>query len=86
MPEPNTPRLHCVVPFCRRTRGLRKGEACLPGEWICGDHWRLVDRRLKRLRSLNRRRYKLTRKGVVRECRLWEWCKRQAIERAGGIA
>lgn len=33
------------MPFCRRTSTL------FPGEWICGEHWRLVDRSLKRLRT-----------------------------------
>lgn len=45
---------HCCVPGCRRRSSKFKEE------WLCGDHWRLVDRRLKtfrtkRLRQLYRR-------------------------------
>lgn len=41
------PRIACCVPFCRR--GSRKFP---PGtEIICGKHWRLVDRALKRFRT-----------------------------------
>lgn len=38
-------RLSCCVPFCRRTRGLRKGETSLPSEWVCGMHWRMVPKK-----------------------------------------
>lgn len=34
-------RLTCCVPFCRRSTGKAYGE------WICGDHWRLVAKRTK---------------------------------------
>lgn len=45
------------MPFCRRTRGDRKNDPVWEGiEWICCDHWRLVDRRLKDLRNRFRRR------------------------------
>jgi len=40
------------MPFCRRTS--RK----FPGEWICGDHWRMVPRPLKTLRTKLRARYR----------------------------
>lgn len=39
------PRTACCVPFCRRTSTL------FPKEWLCADHWRLVERRLKRFRT-----------------------------------
>lgn len=53
-----TGRIGCVVPGCRRTRGDRKGDPLQPGmEWICGEHWALVDRSLKRLRARSRRRW-----------------------------
>jgi hypothetical protein len=35
----------CIVPFCRRTSTLFKGE------WVCGEHWKLVDRSLKAYRT-----------------------------------
>lgn len=52
-------RMHCLVPGCRHTRGIRKGETRLPGEWICGDHWRLVPRYLRARRTSLWRRYRL---------------------------
>lgn len=39
------PRSRCCVPFCRRT------STRFPQEWVCGEHWRLVDRDLKRFRT-----------------------------------
>ncbi len=48
-----TARVPCCVPFCRRTTGK------LYAEWICGEHWRLVPRKLKsfgrRAAAANRR-------------------------------
>jgi len=43
--KPRYPRSSCCVPFCRRTSTL------FSGEWVCGAHWRLVDRGLKRFRT-----------------------------------
>jgi len=41
--RPTYPWSACAVPFCRRrSRRFRPGE-----EWLCGEHWRLVDRALK---------------------------------------
>ena len=67
-------RLACLVPGCRHTtaRPFR--------EWICADHWRLVDRRMKQLRRRAERRGRLA---IARW--FWENIKRQAIERAAGI-
>lgn len=42
MTRPRYPRSNCCVPFCRRTSTL------FQAEWIYADHWRLVDRSLKR--------------------------------------
>lgn len=79
-------RLSCAVPFCRRWRGDRKDDPVSAySEWICGDHWRLVDRRLRRLFKRMQRRL---RAGAL--CAsphrlhdyVWERMKRQAIERA----
>ena len=44
-PRPRYPKSGCCVPFCRRTSTLFKSE------WLCGMHWRLVDRALKRFRT-----------------------------------
>lgn len=73
-----TDRIRCSVPFCRRTTG----RFSLPTEWICGDHWRGVPQRLRRLYSLAKRRRKPD--AVLNY--IWMKCKRAAIERAGGIA
>lgn len=83
-------RLNCCVPFCRRTRGDRKNDPVTPGqEWLCGDHWRLVDRRRRRVwgRLCGRwRRFGPPAAADAIECRLWSRLKHQAIERAVGIA
>jgi hypothetical protein len=77
-----TGRLPCCVPFCRSTRGDRKGCPIVPGmEWLCSRHWALVPRRLKRLRSLAKRRHR-----DALDDLLWARCKRIAIEAAGGLA
>ena len=83
-PEGEPLRVACLVPFCRRTRGDRKGEAPLQpdAEWICGEHWRAVPRRLKAIRARAERRGK----SAEARRRLWAACKRAAIEAAGGIA
>lgn len=94
-------RVHCCVPFCRRT--TRKPYR----EWICGIHWRLVSSRTKQRR---RAAVKIARRsnerfddaysaqGYFEESQyqrvlaarhlseaLWERCKSEAIERAGGL-
>lgn len=84
-----TTRLHCCVPFCRRTTAHTEFS-----EWLCGDHWRLVDRRRRQVygRYMRQwRRYRGAPSGLSRSehnaaHRIWERLKRQAIERAAGIA
>lgn len=85
--RPRYPRSSCCVPFCRRTSTLFRDE------WICGEHWRLVDRDLKRLRTRLMGRFKRRRQTMaVRrawfriEQATWRRMKRQAIERATGIS
>lgn len=46
-----TDRLSCCVPFCRRT--VKAGGF---KEWVCGKHWPLVPRDLKRSYTLAKRR------------------------------
>lgn len=87
-------RTPCCVPFCRRsTAGRWKG-------FICGPHWRLVDRDLKQLRSRLRRRFMkrgevvtiprgwrfLTDRAARIENGIWRRMVRQAIERATGVS
>ena len=73
-----TERIACCVPFCRRTTARFRP----PTEWICGDHWRGVPKRLRGLYSLAKRRKK---PASVLDY-LWSKAKGAAIERAGGIA
>lgn len=75
-------RTPCVVPFCRRTTARAEFE-----EWICGDHWRLIEkpRRQAYGRYLRRwRRYGDAAYGPA-AARLWRALKRTAIERAAGL-
>lgn len=85
-------RLSCCAPFCKRTRGDRKGDPLTPSlEWLCQDHWKLVPARLKRRRAKLRRMEKRTgdpaRLARIDEAdrKAWEACKKAAIERAAGI-
>ncbi len=79
-------RLSCCVLFCRRTRGDRKGDPLRPGmEWICGPHWRLVDKSIKRLRAANRRRHGKSLLAHKIDGVLWRRAKNQAIQRGVGI-
>lgn len=85
-------RIACLVPFCRRTRGDRRGDPVVPSmEWICGDHWRAVPKRLKRRRQMLGRMARRT-ADQIKLNRIWRaddaaWaqCKRAAIERAVGL-
>lgn len=47
------PRTSCAVPGCRRTTKQDSNE--WPAEWVCGKHWPLVSRRLKKKYSTVRR-------------------------------
>ena len=85
-----TGRIPCVVPFCGRTTSAEKLSAKGHDQWLCADHWRLVDPRIKRLKARAERKL---RKGIGTPAvlqgiayRTWEKAKRQAIEAAGGIA
>lgn len=85
-------RIACVVPFCRHTRGDRKGAPLTrTTEWLCEDHWKLVPIRLKRRRAKLRRMEKRTSDPARLERidrvdrRAWEACKKNAIEGAAGI-
>lgn len=79
-------RIRCCVPFCRRTT-----KAGRFGEWICAKHWPLVPASLKRrraeLRRIARRTLDADRLARISaaDARLWERCKRAAVEMAAGI-
>jgi hypothetical protein len=75
-------RLTCIVPFCRHTRK----DADKFNEWICGDHWRLIEKKYRRVYGRRARRWRRFRTGGEAGARLWAWMKRRAIERAAGIA
>lgn len=75
-------RISCIVPFCRRTRGDRKGDPITPGmEWICAEHFRPIDRAMKRIyrRAIRRDRCSPA------TARIWRRLKRAAIEAAAGL-
>jgi activating signal cointegrator 1 len=75
-------RLACVVPFCRRTTARADFH-----EWICSDHWRLIDKVRRQVygRHLRRwRRYGAAAYGPA-AARIWRGLVAQAVERAMGI-
>lgn len=85
-------RLHCIVPFCRRTR--RAGEE--GEEWICDQHFRPIPRTLRvEYDAAWHEADKADRRSAdgiepnpavyVRVTRAFEACKAAAIEAAGGI-
>lgn len=76
------PRMPCCVPFCGR------GSTTFPPGWefLCANHWRLVDRELKLLRTKARRRRGSGERYWRLEGLIWRRMKRQAIERAAGAA
>lgn len=82
-------RISCSVPFCKRRRGLRKGEAALPSEWICPVHWRMVSsqtkRRYRRCRQLLHRRPNQSIHLSRMVERFWDKAKTEAIETGMGI-
>ena len=74
-------RIPCLVPHCRRTAPASKYP---PGTVIiCGKHWRMVDRRARRLKTLSERTFH----DACAEC---EAIEREAYECAlahqGGVA
>ncbi|PTM61920.1 hypothetical protein [Phreatobacter oligotrophus] len=88
-----TGRIGCCVPFCRRTRGPRKGDRVPISsirEWICAEHYRATPASLRRRRSRILRM--IDRASGVRlfrlydiDRRIWDRLKAAAIERAAGI-
>ncbi len=87
-------RTRCAVPFCRRST---KGAWAW---WLCPNHWRLVSRELKALRTKLKRRFRAL--GMLEEGKGWyrpatsrsdralggidRRMIRQAIERSAGIS
>lgn len=77
-------RLRCVVPGCGRTFRVEP----YIEETICGKHWRLADRRLRRLDMAVRRKARRigwTPRLLFLDHALWLKGKAQAIERAMGL-
>lgn len=83
MPRLPNGRLGCCVPFCRHTTAAWP-EA---DEWICGDHWRLIDKANRQAYGRHAKRWRRFRSQDSGRAarRLWGWLKRHAIERAAGI-
>lgn len=75
-------RVRCVVPFCRRTTARTE-----VAEWICGDHWQMVDLRARRVYGRHAKQWRryAPHRTEATAWRLWSWIKRQAIERSLGI-
>lgn len=74
--------LRCCVPFCERSTTRTEFS-----EWLCGDHWKLIERKHRRVygRYVRQwRRYKIC-DAPEAASRLWRWMKRRAIERAAMI-
>ena len=73
-------KIFCSVPGCRRWSRKFKGE------FLCGAHWRMVPRRLKRRRSWIVQRWKKDPRRAWRyarlEFRVWEQMKRAATREA----
>lgn len=44
-------RISCCVPHCRRTRANTEGW----DSWICGEHWRLVPKKMRAVKNRNAR-------------------------------
>lgn len=79
-------RLNCAVPGCKHTRGDRKGDPVGPGmEWVCGDHWSLVPRSMRAIYSRVKRKAKRWSDRPIAVHRIWQRCKREAIERGMGL-
>lgn len=87
-------RLRCCVPHCRRTKkaepdlvATEAGVIDFAGEWICPNHWPAIPAGTRRLHSVAKRRAKKsgTLPALKLGARLWQRCKRQAIEAAAGI-
>lgn len=73
-------RLNCCVPFCKHTRGPRKGDKnpiTADMTWICGRHWQATSKTWRRRLSLfeRRKRYDLA-------ARMWERLRQQAVDLA----
>ncbi len=83
-PSAKPDRLACLVPFCSHTR---KSNREFQEEWICGIHWRLIDRRKRYLFRAYARRWNKYRAAddYKKAEEFWTVCRRQAIERAAGI-
>ncbi len=76
-------QIRCLVPFCDKTRGDRKGSALPPHEdfeWICGNHYKAVDARKRQLLT------RLRKKGMDQLAhRLWLKIREEALDKGMGI-
>lgn len=78
-----TARLRCCVPFCPRTDPRTQFD-----QWICGDHWQLVEHDRRRVygRYAGRWRRYFSATFGPQAARIWAGLKRIAIERAAGVS
>lgn len=76
------------MPFCRHTTKRVEFR-----EWICGDHWRLIDKTKRQVYGRIARQWRRYNPGnhpdyhsaVKRIDRIWGRLKKQAIERGAGL-
>ncbi|MCX5495768.1 hypothetical protein OSH11_13725 [Kaistia dalseonensis] len=88
-----TDRLRCAVPHCRRSKRADEAPVIIDGkplaldEWICPTHWRPVRRDRRAVFAAAKRilRRKRTERAARLMIWLWQRCKREAIECAGGL-
>lgn len=73
-----TDRIPCQVPGCRRT-ARPDG---ITTEIICGKHWSGVSKHLRRRYAKVKRRSRKDARWQPLAWRIWERCKKQAIEEA----
>lgn len=74
-------RLHCIVPFCRRTF-KRTGRF---SEWICGPHWRLVSRAAKLAHRTAKFKALRDPAAIADAISAWKRCCAEATEAAAGV-
>ena len=76
----STRRYKCLVPDCQNSI---YSEEDLSSGWLCGEHFKLADYKVKKAFKKRKRRFlagKSTKAFAI--AKLWEVIKRQALERS----
>jgi hypothetical protein len=69
-----TERSRCIVPFCKNSSAKWSGN-----DYICGPHWKLVPRKLKRIRSRLMNRFLKSGDLVVRDGKWYAMSRRANV-------